>query len=90
MASGEDLGYDLLIAGDLGEFMKQEGNRLAYPLKDHRQLILASGRSELAQKRAVMNLTRAPIDQRMSTFVDFDFQGLGFDFQGLELGGWFG
>jgi hypothetical protein len=55
--------------------MKQEGNRLADALENHQQLILASGRSELAQKGAVVNLTRSPIDQRLSPFIDFDFRG---------------
>ena len=66
---------DDLVAGDLGEVMKQEGNRLADALENHRQLILAPGRSELVQKRAVVNLTRGPIDQRLSAFIDFDFRG---------------
>ena len=33
---GGDFGDDLLIAGDVGEIMKKEGNRLADALENHR------------------------------------------------------
>jgi hypothetical protein len=42
---------------------------LADAIENHWQLILAPNRSELVQKRAVVNLTRGPIDQRLSAFV---------------------